>query len=206
VWLTSAAMASDLLGEEPHAELEVGFLVGDRSFGEVPFERADQGRPLAGLDGPFLAYPLSDSLVTGPRAEVRAVAPPLRVSLGYQRPYPDWAVAVPDVADRDGADVPVLTSVRALRTDEVALGLGLEAPTGVMVPFADLLGTVHRSSVALEVDGRPAHYTSEAFSLSGRGGLRLQVADHLFVQASGQATFLGPATWGASVGIGVAAY
>lgn len=206
VWLAAAAQASDVMSEEVHAELELGFLAGDRSFGDAPFERTDAGRPLAGLDASFLAYPLKDTFVTGPRLEGRVVAPPLRVSLGWQRPYPDWQVVVPERSDVDGDRAPVISSVRALHTDEVLLGLGLEAPTGILVPFADLVGTVSRSSVALEVDGRPARYVSEAFSLAARGGLRLQVDEHLFVEGSGQYGVSGPSTWGAAVGFGVAAF
>lgn len=205
-WLAGvagAAEGSDVLGESTHVEVEVGFLAGDRSLGAVPFEQRGAGRPLAGLDASFRSEPLSDALVTGPRAELRAVAPPLRVSLGWQRPYPDWQV-VPERADRDGAGAPVVSEVRALRTDEVLLGIGLEAPTGVLVPFVDLVGTVHASTVALSVDGRTARYASEAFSLGGRAGLRLQVSDHLFAQAAGTATAVGPSTWGASLGLGAA--
>lgn len=200
------AAASDVIGDEAHVELELGFLAGDRSFGKIPFEQTGSGRPLAGLDASFLAYPLSDTFVTGPRAELRAVAPPLRVSLGWQRPYPDWQVAVPDVQDVDGNGGRVRSSVRALHTDELLLGLGVEAPTGVLVPFLDLVGTVHRSSVSLEVDGRAADYVSEGFSLGARGGLRLQCSEHLFVQASGLYAPTGPQTWGATLGLGVAAF
>lgn len=205
VWFAGAAAASDVIGEETHLELEVGFLLGDRGLGAVPFEQVSAGRPLAGLDASFAAHPLSDALVTGPRAEVRLVAPPLRTSLGWQRPYPDWQV-VPEARDVDGDGQAVLSEVRALRTDEWVLGIGVEAPTGVLVPFVDLVGTVHRSGVSLAVDGRAADYRSEAFSLGGRGGLRLQVSDHLFVQASGQGTVVGPSTWGAAVGLGLAAF
>ncbi len=204
-WLSTVAAAGDVIGEEAHVEVEVGFLAGDRSLGAVPFEQVGGGRPLAGLDASFRARPLSDSLVSGPRAEVRAVAPPLRVSLGWQRPYADWRV-VPERAEVDGDGAAVVSEVRALRTDELVLGIGLEAPTGLLVPFADLVGTVHRSTVALAVDGRPADYASEAFSLGARGGLRLQVDDHLFVQASGQWSALGPSTWGATLGLGAAAF
>ena len=130
VWLAAAAAASDVIGEETHLELEVGFLLGDRGLGAVPFEQVGAGRPLAGLDASFAAHPLSDALVTGPRAEVRLVAPPLRASLGWQRPYPDWQI-VPEARDVDGDGRAVISEVRALRTDEWVLGIGVEAAAAV---------------------------------------------------------------------------
>lgn len=198
---------SDVVAEEVHVELEAGFLGGDRSLGNAPFARIDaDGRPLADLDDPFAGYPLRDAFVVGPRVEARVVAPPLRASLGWQRPYPDWGSPIPDERERDGAGAPVVSSVRALRTDEVVLGVGLEAPTGLVAPFVDLVGTVHVSKVALAVDGVAAEYASESFSLGPRAGLRVQVSDHTFVQAAGEWVIAGPGTWGATVGIGVAAY
>ncbi len=202
----SAARASDVIGEETHFEVVVGFGVGDRSLGAAPFVQQDTSRPLAGLDAAFAEYPLRDALVIGPRAEARVVAPPLRASVGYQRPYPDWEQAVRDTTEVDGDGVPVVSSVRAQTTDEVLLGIGLEAPTGLVVPFVDLLGAVHLADVVLEVDGRREAYRSESFSLAARAGLRWQVSDHTFVEIAGEGAPVGPRTWGASVGIGLAAF
>jgi hypothetical protein len=197
---------SDVIAEEIHLELEVGFLTGDRSLGDAPFSRVDiDERPIADLDDPFAATPLRDAFVVGPRVEARVVAPPLRTSVGWQRPYPDWQ-PVGDARERDGAGTPVISSVRALRTDEIVLGIGLEAPTGLVAPFVDLVGKVHVSKVSLAVDGVAATYRSESFSLGPRGGVRMQVSDHTFVQVAGEWIAVGPGTWGATVGLGVAAF
>jgi hypothetical protein len=200
------AQASDVIGEEPHAELVVGFFAGDRSLGKAPFVQDGGDRPIAGLDEAFAGYPLHDAVVFGPRLEGRVVVPPLRASVGWQRPYPDWEVAVPDTSELDGAGVPLVSSVRALSTHEVVLGIGLEAPTGLLVPFVDVVGVVHWATVTLEVDGVRSDYHSESFSLGGRGGVRLQVSDHTFVELAGEGSPRGPRTWGVVLGLGVAAF
>lgn len=200
------AAASDVIGEEDHLELELGFLAGDRSLGVAPFSRTDPGsRPLAGLDEPFAAYPLRDALVVGPRVEARVVAPPLRVTLGWQRPYPDWQ-PIPTGREPDGAGAPTVTSVRGLTDDEWLLGLGVEAPTGLVVPTLDLVGAVHVVRAEVEADGRTTTWRSESFSLGPRAGLRVQVSDRTFLSASGELGLFGPRTWGAAVGLGVAAF
>ena len=203
----AAAMASDVLGETAHGELEVGFFGGSRALGEAPYELVEAGdeRPVAGLDDPFAAYPLTDALVIGPRVEARFVAPPLRLGVGWQRVYPDWE-PVDDHREPDGAGAPAISSVRRFTTDEARFAIGLEVPTGLVVPIVDLVGDVHLSTVALEIDGVPATYRSESFSLGGRAGLRAQVSDATFLQVSGEVSPLGPFSWGASVGVGVALY
>ena len=129
LWMTwmAVASASDVLSEEPHTELLVGFHAGQRSYGHAPFQIVEGQRPLAGLDEPFAAYPLDDAVVLGPRAEARIVVPPLRVTGGWQRAYPDWEQAIPDTSELDGDGDPVQASVRGLRTDEVVMGIGVEA-------------------------------------------------------------------------------
>lgn len=204
-WLAVAG-ASDVLSEEPHTELLVGFHAGQRSYGHAPFQIVDDQRALGGLDEPFAAYPLNDAVVMGPRAEGRVVVPPLRVTGGWQRAYPDWEQAVPDTSELDGKGNAVQSSVRGLRTDEVVMGIGMEAPTGLVVPWLDLVGIVHVSRLALEVDGRSVDYHDESFSLAGRAGIRWQVGDHVFVEASGEYSPIGIRSWGAGVGLGVACY
>lgn len=203
LWL-AVARASDVIGEGPHVELEAGFLGGVRELGEAPFRQVDDDdRPIAGLDDPFAAYPLTDALVVGPRVEARLVVPPLRVSAGWQRVYPDWQ-PVDAVREPDAAGTPVVSSVRALTVDEARIGIGVEAPTGLVVPFLDVVGDVRIARVSLEVDGRPAEFRSETFSLGARAGLRAQVSDVTFVQGSAEVLPLGPLSWGGSLGIGVA--
>jgi hypothetical protein len=144
--------------------------------------------------------------VAGPHAEFRIVAPPLRASAGGQIVFPRWDELPPVVSEHDAEGVPVSSQIRGARLRDVVLAVGLEAPTGVLVPFVDLIGTTHLSEVELEINGEPATFRSRSFSMGGRGGLRLQVDEHAFLQAAGEYTPFGPSRWGASVGLGVAFY
>ncbi|MEQ1565586.1 MAG: hypothetical protein ABMA64_08110 [Myxococcota bacterium] len=204
LWGSAALAGTDVLSEKAHVELEAGFYAGDRSLGVAPFELVGpDGRPIAGLDGPFAEYPLRDALVAGPRLELRVVDPPLRASLGVAAVFPEWDVASPEVAET-GVAGPVVSSVRGAAMFDGVSTIGLELPTGLLVPFADLVGTVHVTDLALEVDGVPATFRSRSFSLGARGGVRLQVGKHTFAQAAGEVTPFGPSRWGATVGVGVA--
>jgi hypothetical protein len=204
-WVAVGSWGSDVLSERAHVELEVGFYGGDRSLGRAPFEIVDEdGRKIAGLDGAFNEYPLRNAIVAGPRTEFRIVAPPLRAAVGGQVVFPRWDELPPEVPEHDSEGVPVITSIRGARMHDVVLAVGLEAPTGVLVPFVDLVGTVHLTQVALEVSGQPATFQSRSFSMGGRGGLRLQFDEHAFLQGAGEYTPFGPSRWGATVGVGVA--
>ncbi|MEQ1503948.1 MAG: hypothetical protein ABMB14_17030, partial [Myxococcota bacterium] len=111
-WGSAALAGADVLAERGHVELEVGFYAGDRSLGVAPFELVgDDGRPIAGLDEAFGAYPLRDALVAGPRLELRGIAPPLRASVGAAVVFPEWEVLPPEVAET-GAAGPTVSSVR----------------------------------------------------------------------------------------------
>jgi hypothetical protein len=204
-WIAVGAWGSDVLSERAHVELEVGFYAGDRSLGVAPFELVtEEGQKIAGLDDAFAVYPLHDALVAGPRTELRVVAPPLRSAVGVQAVFPEWEVLPPEVPEHDAEGLPVLSSVRGTVMTDVVLAVGLEAPTGVLVPFVDLVGTVHLARVALEVNGEAASFRSRSFSMGGRGGLRLQFGEHTFAQAAGEYTPFGPSRWGATAGVGVA--
>lgn len=206
LWLIGTSLAgTGVLSERDHVEIEGGFYMGDRSLGIAPFQLEDEdGRPIAGLDEAFGEYPLRAALVAGPRAEARYVAPPLRGSVGFQVVFPQWDVPIPESSEVDGGQTLVISSVRSLAATDLVFAIGAEAPLGVLAPFIEAAGTIHRTKVALEVDGKPAHYTSQSFSIGPRAGVRLQFGEHTFVQGAGEWTPFGPSRWGATLGVGLA--
>ncbi len=200
-----AALAGDIMSEETHLEIGVGFMGGVRSYGSAPFAIASDNEGLAGLDEPFVLIPFEDSAVFGPRWESRLVLSQIRMTLGYQRPYPTWEGL--ESTRATGVDGEKLSaSARGLRANELRFGLGLEPPTGKVTPFVDLVGDIAWVSTDLAVAGDAATYTSESFSLAARSGLRIQAADYVFVEAAGEYGLVGPNEWGAQLTVGFAIY
>jgi len=201
----TVGFAGDVMSEETHLEIAVGFMGGVRSYGTAPFALASDNEGLAGLDEPFVLIPFEDSPVFGPRWESRLVLSQIRMTLGYQRPYPTWeGLESTRATGVDGQKLPA--SARGLRANELRFGLGLEPPTGRVTPFVDLVGDIAWVSTDLAVNGDAATYKSESFSLAGRGGLRIQAADYVFIEAAGEYGLVGPNEWGAQLMVGFALY
>jgi len=201
----SAAFADDLISENPHFEMSVGFMGGVRSYGAAPFAIEGRTDTLAGLDEPFEIVPFEDSVVFGPRWESRVVLSPIRLTLGYQRPYPTWSGLEGTRAELpDGSRVSV--EARGLKVDEVRFGLGIEAPNTRVTPFVDLVGDVSWVRAELAVDGAPASFATESFSLAGRGGLRFQTHDNVFVEAAGEYGLVGANDWSTHLMVGFAVF
>jgi len=200
---SAQAIAKDQLSQEPHAEVAVGFMGGVRSSGAAPFAVKGKASGDAGLEKPFEASPFEDSAVVGPRVEMRVVVTPIRLTVGYQRPYPTWhGLQSTRVTLPDGRDV--TASTRGLSIDELRFGLGVEAPLGPVSPFVDLVGDMGWSRAELAVDGSSASYVSESFSLAARGGLRVQTHDVVFVEVAGEAGLVGAHDWSGHVMVGFA--
>ena len=201
----TGALAGDVMSEETHFELAVGFMGGVRSYGHAPFAIASDNVGLAGLDEPFVLIPFEDSPVFGPSWESRLVLSQIRMTLGYQRPYPTWEGL--ESTRATGVDGQKLAaSARGLRANELRFGLGLETRSGKVTPFVDLVGDIAWVSTDLAVNGDAATYTSESFSMAARGGVRLQAADYVFVEVAGEYGLLGPNEWGAQLMVGFAIY
>jgi hypothetical protein len=201
--VSAEALAEDPLSQQPHAEVAIGFMGGVRSYGNAPFAVDGKGGDRAGIEKPFDALPFQDSVVFGPRLEMRVVVTPIRVTVGYQRPYPTWnglegtRVTLPD-------GQAVAASTRGLTVDELRFGLGVEAPLGPVSPFVDLVGDIALSRADLSIDGSPVSYTSESFSLAARGGMRVQTHDVMFVEVAAEAGLVGAHDWSGHLMVGFA--
>ena len=172
-FITQTAQAEDWMSEENHFEFSVGFL------GEL----------------------YRNTPVTGPRWESRAVIHHTRLTLAYQIPFP--------VLDLDENPMTLETSdglhqvqAEGLFAQEVRFGLGGEIPAQRFAPFVDVIGDLHIVTTTLAVDGQPMRFNSMSFSMVARAGTRIQLAEHWFVEASGEVGIVGPNQYGGQLMVG----
>jgi len=203
--MPTAALADDLLSENSHFEMSVGFMGGMRSYGAAPFAVDGKTDTLAGIEEPFVLIPFEDSAVFGPRWETRVVLSPIRMTLGYQRPYPTWT-GLEGTRATGPAGEKYEVSARGLKADELRLGLGVEVPTSRVTPFVDLVGDIAWVRADLAVDGVPVQYSSESFSLATRGGVRIQTHEAAFVEVAGEYGLVGANDWSAHLMVGFAVF
>ena len=201
-FITQTAQAEDWMSEENHFEFSVGFLGGMRSYGEGSFQMKQASTTdIAGIRTPFLGDLYRNTPVTGPRWESRAVIHHTRLTLAYQIPFP--------VLDLDENPMTLETSdglhqvqAEGLFAQEVRFGLGGEIPAQRFAPFVDVIGDLHIVTTTLAVDGQPMRFNSMSFSMVARAGTRIQLAEHWFVEASGEVGIVGPNQYGGQLMVG----
>ncbi|MFT4624777.1 MAG: hypothetical protein ACI8PZ_003440 [Myxococcota bacterium] len=198
-----AALAPAAIASDAHTEWVVGFHGGTRSWGEVPFAwTGDDADGLAGATGPFDATPFQDTVVVGPALEVRQVAQPVRVVIGYRAAFPDWTGGqAPRARGQDGGRVPA--AVGGAYAHELRLGLGLDGPElGPVTPFADLMGDLTIVRAQLQLDGEPHDVVALTYALTPRAGVRVALQRGAFVELAAEAGVFGPTGLGGHLVIG----
>lgn len=195
---------SEGFAEGDHFEATMGFLVGQRSYEQTSF-KFDGGDAASigggGLVEPFNKAPFTNATVLGLRYDVRVVMSYIRMTVGFDLPFPMY-----DASDAQGTytvgGAQRLVMVQSLSTKELRFGLGGEYPIKSIAPFADLIGGVHWVSSDLSIDGHKATYSATSFAFSVRGGLRAHVRRWFFAAASIEAGLIGDITWNGEVSVG----
>lgn len=188
-----------------HFEFSMGFLAGYRDYSKTNFAYRSGGGPGAQvLSEPFRREPFDGTMVYGLRYDVRLVASYVRMTAGFDLPFPAFEQGQTNSTQWMG-DAPTQVSVQAIRPYELRFGIGAEYPIGPVAPFVDILGGVHWVTAELAVDDAVATYKATSFAFSGRGGLRLHVRDWFFASAAGEVGFVGETKWGAELSVGFAA-
>lgn len=178
-----------------HFEATMGFVAGQQSYDELRFARESgpADAPPAALQG----APYDRTEIFGLRYDVRLVVSNVRMTAGIDFPFTSFSA---DSARRnvDGGT----RSVESLKSYVLRFGIGGEYPFGPVVPFVDVLGSVHWVNTTLAFNGETTEYGASAFGFSARGGVRLQVRDWFFASLAGEVGIIGPVRWGAELSVG----
>jgi hypothetical protein len=178
-----------------HFEATMGFVAGQHRYDELRFARESgpANAPPAALQG----APYDRTEVFGLRYDVRLVVSHVRMTAGIDFPFTSFSA---ESAVRDtGAGV---RRVESLKSYVLRFGIGGEYPFGPVVPFVDVLGSVHWVSTTMLFDGESSEYGASAFGFSARAGVRLQVREWFFASLAGEVGIIGPVRWGAELYVG----
>ena len=190
-----------------HFEFTMGFLAGQRSYSKTSF-KFDEGTA-AGIGGgglvePFVKAPFDNATVLGLRYDVRLVMSFIRMTVGFDVPFPTYKVS-DSTAPYNVSGTMRTVTVQSLSAKELRFGIGGEYPFKKVAIFADLIGGVHWISTELAIDGYKANYAATSFAFSGRAGVRAYVRKWFFATASGEVGLIGDLRWNAEVAVGFSA-
>jgi hypothetical protein len=193
------------LGAWDHFELSMGFLAGQRSYSDTPFKFAG-GTEIEGAGAilePFLATPFDMVPAYGLRYDARLVVSYLRMTVGVDIPFAAYGNAEAS-GDYPVGGVERRVTVQELKPFDLRFGIGAEAPIGSVVPFVDVLGSIHWVDASIAVDDELAQFRSTSFAFSGRGGVRLHVRRWFYATASAEVGIVGDIVWGTELSLGFA--
>lgn len=190
-----------------HFEMTMGFLGGQRSYSDLGFGFTGDGAAASlGADKlvkPFQRAPFDKVEVLGLRYDARLVLSHIRMTAGFDFPFPRYPQAAATGQYSVGGASRTVT-LQSFSMKEGRFGLGGEYAFGPVVPFVDLMGGYHWVNADLAVDGQKASYSASSFAFTLRGGARLHVKKWFFVQAAGEVGLIGDTRWNAELGVGVA--
>jgi hypothetical protein len=190
-----------------HFEFTMGFLAGQRSYSKTSFkfdEGTAEGIGGGGLVAPFVKPPFDNATVLGLRYDVRLVMSFIRMTVGFDVPFPTYKVS-DSTGAYDVSGTMRQVTVQSLSAKELRFGIGGEYPLKKVAFFADLIGGVHWVDTELAVDGYKANYAATSFAFSGRAGLRAYVRKWFFATASGEVGIVGDLRWNAEIAVGFSA-
>jgi hypothetical protein len=201
VFVLCSPRAAHARDDFDHAEFSMGFLSGARSYTNAPFQVTDgAGARLIAQDTrePFRQATFDRVPVYGLRYDARLVLSFVRMTAGFDFPFTSFPAASRAVL---GGTERTL-AVDSLRPYELRFGIGVEAPSPIIVPFLDLIGGVHWTSATLIVDGDKVNYQATSFAYVLRGGVRVDLRRSFFLTASGEIGLSGDVRWGADLSVG----
>ncbi|MFO0603013.1 MAG: outer membrane beta-barrel protein [Polyangiales bacterium] len=179
--------------DDDHFEATMGFLLTREDHRATGFSASSNAAPLTEA---FRAAPYDGTLGAGLRYDLRLVLSHVRMTAGFDLPFTSLGNA--PARDVDGHRV----APRSLQSWGVRFGLGAEYPVGPVTPFADLQGSLLRTSTELTVDGATAAYDATRFGFSVRAGVRVRLKRWFFVSAAGEYGVTGATQWSADLGVG----
>jgi len=190
-----------------HFEFTMGFLAGQRSYSKTSF-KFDEGK-VEGIGGeglvePFVKPPFDNATVLGLRYDVRLVMSFIRMTVGFDVPFPTYKVSdSTKIYNVAGTNREV--TVQSLSAKELRFGIGGEYPFKRVAIFADLIGGVHWVSADMAISGINATYAATSFAFSGRAGVRAYVRKWFFATASGEVGLIGDLRWNTEFSVGFSA-
>lgn len=187
-----------------HFEFTMGFLAGQRSYSQTSFkfkEGTAEGIGGGGLVAPFVKAPFDNATVLGLRYDLRLVMSFIRMTVGFDVPFPTYKVS-DSAGAYDVSGTMRQVTVQSLSAKELRFGIGAEYPFKKVAIFADLIGGVHWVDTELAIDGYKATYGATNFAFSGRAGVRGYVRKWFFASASGEVGLVGDLRWNAEVSVG----
>ncbi len=190
-----APLASETVSAWDHFELSMGFIAGQRRYGQLSFEGAHRHDPAIFEQAPFTGAP-----VFGLRYDVRLVVSYVRMTAGIDIPFASYDVDATRITT-DGQSA----TVSGMRGWNLHFGIGGEYPFGAVAPFVDVLGGIGyaRATIATD-DGNEDELSGRGFGFSVRGGLRLHVRKWFFASVSGEVGLVGDVRWGTELSVGFA--
>ena len=195
----------DAISDWDHFELSMGFMGGERRYGNSNF-RHEGGGDLDGvrsLTAPFQQPPFDKLYVAGLRYDARLVVSYVRMTVGFDIPFPIYRTD-DSLGTYDVGGVSRNITVRSIRPYDLRFGLGAEYPIGPVAPFVDVLGSVHWVNANLDIDGSEHAFQAVGFALSGRLGARLHVRRWFFASVAGELGLVGDVRWGTELAVGFA--
>ena len=190
-----------------HFELSFGFLGGTRDESRSSFVfaggSAEAVPGATALAAPFAAAPFNNIILTGPSLEARWVQHHVRMTVGVQKPFAQFALTEGvNGYEVQGASRSV--SVRAFSFWDLRFGLGGEYSFKSVTPFADLVGDAQWVSTDVTVDGAAGTFKALMFGTSVRAGVRVAISETMFISPSAEFGVLGPERYGAQLVVGFA--
>lgn len=190
-----------------HFEFTMGFLAGQRSYSKTSFKFEEGTADVIGgvaLVEPFVNVPFNNATVLGLRYDVRLVMSYIRMTVGFDLPFPTYKVSDSSAMYNVNGTSQQVT-VQSLSAKELRFGIGAEYPFKKVALFADIIGGVHWVDTELAIGAYKASYGATSFAFSARGGVRAHVRKWFFVTASGEAGLIGDLRWNAEVAVGFSA-
>ncbi len=190
-----------------HFEFTMGFLAGQRSYTKTSFKFVDgtaEGIGGGGLVKPFTREPFNNATVLGLRYDVRLVMSFIRMTVGFDVPFPTYKVS-DSTAPEDVNGMMRQVTVQSLSSKELRFGIGGEKPFKKVALFADIIGGVHWVDSELSIDGYKANYSATSFAFSGRAGARAYVRKWFFATVTGEVGIIGDLRWNAEFAVGFSA-
>ncbi|HJK91436.1 MAG TPA: hypothetical protein RMH85_05200 [Polyangiaceae bacterium LLY-WYZ-15_(1-7)] len=191
-----APLDDESLAEWDHFELSMGFLAGQRRYGDLRWS-GTQGLPAGALEGAPFDAPVP---ALGLRYDVRLVVAYVRMTAGVDVPFTAYDVEDTRRTLADGREL----SITELKPFSLRFGIGGELPVGPVAPFLDLLGSIDFTRATLELDGDAHELEARSFGFALRAGARLHVREWFFATASAEVGLVGTTRWGAELSVGFA--
>lgn len=202
---SQAAVEDDDLRGWDHLEVSMGFLAGQRSYSDTSFKFED-GSTMAGVGGmvdPFNNAPFDKVQMYGLRYDLRLVVSFLRMTVGMDIPFASYGNGDGTGRYRLAGETRQV-SVQKLEALDLRFGIGAELPVGTLVPFVDVLGSVHWITASMAIDDQRADFSATTFAFSSRAGVRLHVRRWFYAAVAGEVGIVGDVMWGAELSVGFA--